>query len=75
MRITEKGQITIPVKLRKRYGLEHNVEVEFFADDNGIRIAKRGSTAANPFSALRGAAHKRMGRVNVDKYLESIRGR
>lgn len=78
MRITEKGQLTIPIKLRKRYGLDHNVEVEFFADDDGIRIAKRGSEAANPFHALRGAARKRLGRkgyVSVDKYIESIRGR
>jgi AbrB family looped-hinge helix DNA binding protein len=76
MHITEKGQVTIPIKLRKRYGLDHNVEVEFFADEDGIRIAKRGSAAANPFRALRGAARKRLdAQFSVDKYVESIRGR
>ena len=76
MRITEKGQITIPVNLRKRYGLEHNTEVEFIADNDGIRITKRGGAAANPFRALRGAASERLGaELSVDQYIESIRGR
>ena len=38
MRVTEKGQITIPISLRKRYGLQPNVEVEFLAEAEGIRI-------------------------------------
>jgi AbrB family looped-hinge helix DNA binding protein len=72
MRVTEKGQVTIPIRLRKRYGLERNTEVEFVADIDGIRITKRGGAAANPFRALRGAARKRL---DVDHYIESIRGR
>ncbi len=79
MRITEKGQITIPINLRKRFGLERNTEVEFVADADGIRITKRTGAAANPFRALRGAARKRLGEggaaVSVDQYIESIRGR
>ena len=72
MRVTEKGQITIPVELRRRYGLTRNVEVEFLAVADGIRIRKRGRGAANPFRALRGAAKRRL---NVDRYIEAIRGR
>jgi bifunctional DNA-binding transcriptional regulator/antitoxin component of YhaV-PrlF toxin-antitoxin module len=72
MRITEKGQVTIPITLRRRYGLQRDVEVEFVADKDGIRIKKRRVGAANPFRALRGAAKKRL---DVDKYIASIRGR
>jgi antitoxin PrlF len=72
MRVTEKGQVTIPIALRKRYGLEHNTEIEFVGDNDGIRITKRGGAAANPFRALRGVSRKRL---DVDKYIESIRGR
>ena len=72
MRITQKGQVTIPAALRRRYGLESSTEVEFVADNDGVRIRKRGGAAANPFRALRGAARKR---IDVDKYIESIRGR
>lgn len=75
MRITEKGQVTIPIKLRKRYGLDSNTEVEFTADADGIRISKRGGTASNPFRALRGAARKRLKPQGVDQYIEAIRGR
>ena len=28
MRVSERGQITIPKRLRERFGLNHNVEVE-----------------------------------------------
>jgi len=72
MRITEKGQVTIPITLRRRYGLQRNVEVEFVADKDGIRIKKRGAGAGNPFHALRGKGKKRL---DVDRYIESIRGR
>ena len=72
MRVTEKGQITIPISLRKRYGLQPNVEVEFVAEGDGIRIQKRGSVSANPVHALRGVLKKRLA---VDRYIEDIRGR
>ena len=72
MRVTEKGQITIPISLRKRYGLQPNVEVEFLAEAEGIRIKKRGTGASNPFRALKGVVKKRL---VVDRYIEEIRGR
>ena len=72
MRVTEKGQITIPISLRKRYGLQPNVEVEFLAEAEGIRIKKRGTGTSNPFRALRGVVKKRL---VVDRYIEAIRGR
>ena len=72
MRVTEKGQITIPISLRKRYGLQPNVEVEFLAEAEGIRIQKRGTGSSNPFRAMRGVLKKRLA---VDRYIEEIRGR
>ncbi len=71
MRITKKGQVTIPVSLRKRYGLQPAVEVEFVADADGILLRKRRPASANPFRALRGVVKKRL---NVDRYLEELRG-
>lgn len=45
MRMTSKGQVTIPLALRQRLGLLPNTEVEFALDGNGVRITKaRGST-------------------------------
>ncbi len=72
MRVTEKGQVTIPVAMRKRYGLQPNVEVECIADADGIRLRKREPASANPFRALRGVVTRGL---KVDRYVESIRGR
>jgi len=72
MRITEKGQVTIPVTLRRKFGLHPNVEVEFVADREGLRIRKRVAGATNPFKKLRGAAKNRL---DVDRYIENMRGR
>jgi AbrB family looped-hinge helix DNA binding protein len=40
MRITSKGQVTIPVEIRERLGLLPNSEVEFELDGNAVRIRK-----------------------------------
>lgn len=46
MRITSKGQVTIPVEIRERLGLLPNSEVEFELDGNSVRIRKsRGRRA------------------------------
>ena len=47
MRISERGQITIPKKLRDRYGMHHDVEVEVAPTEGGILIRKR-TTAEHP---------------------------
>ena len=43
MRISERGQITIPKPLRERYGLDHNVEVEVTPTDDGLLIRKQAA--------------------------------
>lgn len=43
MRISKRGQITIPKHLRDRFGLSHNVEVEITPADNGLLIRKRSA--------------------------------
>jgi AbrB family looped-hinge helix DNA binding protein len=37
-RLTTKGQLTIPVELRRRYGLDAGDEVEFIAEDRGAYL-------------------------------------
>lgn len=41
MRVSERGQITIPKKLRERLGLDHNVEVDMQATGDGLLIRKK----------------------------------
>jgi AbrB family looped-hinge helix DNA binding protein len=37
-RITSKGQLTIPVEVRRKYGLEPGDEVAFHLEANGARL-------------------------------------
>jgi AbrB family looped-hinge helix DNA binding protein len=40
MRITSKGQVTIPIEIRERLGLFPDTEVEFEVQGNAARIFK-----------------------------------
>lgn len=40
MRITSKGQVTIPVEIRERAGLLPHTEVEFEFDGRSVRIVR-----------------------------------
>ena len=71
MRISERGQITIPESLRDRYGMNHNVEIEITAVEQGLLIQKRttGKHAVQRVYGILG------GGGNTDDYIENIRGR
>jgi len=45
MRITAKGQVTIPAKIREQAGLLPNTEVEFEFDGETVRIVRADSRA------------------------------
>ena len=42
MRITSKGQVTIPPAIRERAGLLPDTEVEFVIDGDAVRIVRVG---------------------------------
>lgn len=60
MRLTSKGQVTIPQSMREALGLMSGTEVEFTLDGNSVRITK-----------ATGPARRRRGRAIV----EHTRGR
>jgi antitoxin PrlF len=41
MRVTSKGQVTIPLQVRRRLGIEPGSEVEFEIVDDGVRLVRR----------------------------------
>lgn len=78
MRISERGQITIPKRLRDRFGMRHNVEVEVIPAEGGLLIRKR-SAADHPVERVY-AILERVGNAadvagSTDDYLEALRGR
>jgi AbrB family looped-hinge helix DNA binding protein len=40
MRITSKGQVTIPIEIRERLGLLPHTEVRFEVEGNAVRIVR-----------------------------------
>lgn len=40
MRITSKGQVTIPIEIRERLGLLPHTEVRFEVEGNAVRILR-----------------------------------
>ena len=72
MRVSERGQITIPKPLRDRFGMNHNVEVEITATEQGLLIRKRAAVYEHPVDRISGILD---GAFDVDEYIEEIRGR
>lgn len=64
MRITSKGQVTIPQEIRERLGLLPETDVTFEIDGNAVRIRKaeqpRLRRGKRVVAALRGRATTRM---------------
>lgn len=71
MRISKRGQVTIPKPLRDRFGMNPNVEVEITPTQEGLLIQK--STAAkHPVDRIYGIVSWG---GSTDDYIEEIRGR
>jgi AbrB family looped-hinge helix DNA binding protein len=76
LRITSKGQVTIPLTMRQKLGLLPNTEVEFELDRDAVRITK----AAAPRERDRGRAlvdHMRgrgTRRITTEEIMKLTRG-
>ena len=71
MRVTSKGQVTIPKDIREKLGIRPNTEVEFVEEGRKVYIKKGGKPGKNPFSELRGIATVKM---TTDEILALTRG-
>jgi AbrB family looped-hinge helix DNA binding protein len=78
MRITSKGQVTIPIAIREQLGLLPETEVEFVVDGDSVRIVKADSPKAETrghraVRLLREARGKGVG-LTTDEILALTRG-
>lgn len=71
MKIMERGQITIPKKIRDKYGLKPDTEVDVLPVEGGVLIVKR-STRKSPFKEVYGILNNRR---DSDGLVEEMRGR
>jgi AbrB family looped-hinge helix DNA binding protein len=70
--VSEKGQVTIPKKLRDSLGLRTGQVLEFVERDGKLVAAKVRGTA--PFEALRGVAKLPEWADSVDDFIDQVRG-
>jgi antitoxin PrlF len=55
MRVTRKGQVTIPLPVRRALGIKPGSDVEFKLDERGARLLVDSDRAAEEISRMRGA--------------------
>ena len=62
MRVTTKGQVTIPQHIREKLGITPTTEIDFVEENDRVYIAKRKSAVSQRkrFSRLRGVATVQM---------------
>jgi AbrB family looped-hinge helix DNA binding protein len=81
MRVTTKGQVTIPKQIRDHLGIGPGSEVEFVATDDGARLVAVNENlseeeAARKFSEVldRMGGSLDLGGMTTDEYMEWLRG-
>lgn len=55
MRVTTKGQVTIPIEVRAALGIEAGSEVDFELDGSGARLVVDRDRASAEIARMRGA--------------------
>jgi antitoxin PrlF len=60
MRVTQKGQVTIPLPVRRALGIQPGSDVEFELDEHGARLLVDSDRAAEEISRMCGAGEGEM---------------
>ena len=71
MKLTSKGQLTIPKKMREKFGLGPHTDVVVVEEGNTLRILKKGREGS-PVDRVYGVLKDPR---STDKLIEQIRGR
>ena len=73
MRVTTKGQVTIPQHIREKMGITPYTEVDFIEQDGQVVLVKRDQSASVPqtFRRVRGIATVKM---STDEIMALTRG-
>ena len=81
MRVTVKGQVTIPKEIRDRMGIGPGSEVDFISEEGGVRLVAVDENLSREESAQRFremlgrmAGTLDLGGMTTDEYIEWLRG-
>lgn len=72
MRVTSKGQVTIPQHVRERLGITPGSEVDFLVDEDGARLVRVSRGDGNDLATgMRGRA---TGTISTEEIMALTRG-
>jgi AbrB family looped-hinge helix DNA binding protein len=74
MRITSKGQVTIPLEIRQELGLQPHTQVAFEVVGKTVRIRKAGGGESRGAKLLARLKGRGAGRLSTDEILALTRG-
>lgn len=75
MKITTKGQVTIPREVRAEFGFLPNTEVEFVRDGRGgVRLQKSSKTGARGAALIAALRGKWRSKLTTDEVMRLTRG-
>jgi AbrB family looped-hinge helix DNA binding protein len=70
MRVTQKGQVTIPLAVRRALGIRAGSDVQFRLEADGARLVIDQARAASEIANMRGAGS---GELSTDEILALTR--
>ncbi len=70
MRVTQKGQVTIPLPVRRALGIKPGSDVEFELDERGARLMIDQNRAAEEIGRMAGAGN---GELSTEEILALTR--
>jgi len=74
MRITSKGQVTIPAWIRQQLGLHEGAEVEFVIDGNTVRIVRSEGSETRGERMVRRLRGRGSSGMTTGEIMELLRG-
>ena len=76
MKLTSKGQVTIPLEIRDEFGLHPGDEVDFVLDEHGLHVVKsttQPSRGRRIVEQLRGKGNANL-EMTTDELMALMRG-
>ncbi len=74
MKITTKGQVTIPQELRNRLGFLPGTEVEFIPEGNSLKLIKKRAAPGKGAQLIRHLKGKATVSLSTDEIMALTRG-
>jgi AbrB family looped-hinge helix DNA binding protein len=74
MRVTQKGQVTIPQEIREKAGIFPETEVDFVLDGERVYLEKREGTSGRGGTLLQRIRGKATVSMSTDEIMELTRG-